>query len=119
LFQLPDKSKPSTSAPASAAKPGSNTNQKKDTKKDDNPHVGGGVKIVPPTRSVTIAPANHVPVLRREVIIEPPTKKTITVDGDVDRVVVSLGKMTRSVILHDQTEEEITRLNKTRRGNLV
>jgi hypothetical protein len=125
LFQLPDKSKTgNTSTSAKNNNTKNNTTQKKDVKQDEKPRGStvGGVKIVPPSRTIVIEPPTKaviVPPSRREVIIEPPTKKTIIVDGDMPRVVVNLGslhKMTRSVVVHDQTDDEIGDLNKSRRG---
>ncbi len=126
LFQLPDKSKTgntstsaSTTATNTAAK--NSTAPKKEVKQDDKPRDRvGGVRIVPPaTRTIVIEPPTKpqiIPPLRREVIIEPPTKKAVILDGDMPRVVVNVGKMTRSVIV--QTDEEIDDLNKSRRGTV-
>lgn len=129
LFQLPEKSKTgNTSTSASTTNNNNtaktNTAPKKDIKQDERSRdrVGGGVKIVPPARTIVIEPPTKpqiIPPSRREVIIEPPSKKTVIVDGDMPRVVVNVGKMTRSVIVHDQTDEEIDGLNKSRRGMII
>jgi hypothetical protein len=123
LFQLPDKSKTGNTSTSANNNTEKNTTQKKDVKQDEKPRVStvGGVKIVPPSRTIVIEPPTKaviIPPSRREVIIEPPTKKTIIVDGDMPRVIVNLGslhKMTRSVVVHDQTDDEIGDLNKSRR----